>query len=311
MSTSKIVALVGTTASGKTKLGVDLAYRFNGEIVSADSRQVYREMDVGTGKDLKDYSVRTWWGRTVNIPYHMIDVAEPGEDFDLARFQQGAYEAIEDILSRGKLPVVVGGTGLYAQATVEGYRLSSASKDESWRREAEQLTAEEVFARIKEQYPDFAARINASDRSNKVRLIRYGEILQQQGEEAFSAEPFYDSLVLGVTLPRQDLKTKIYNRLKERLEQEGMIQEVRDLVNKKGISWQRLDKFGLEYRWVAYYLQDKISYQEMEDNLYRNIVSFAKKQLTWLRRWERQGRQIQWIKDRRQARRLVKNFLKN
>ena len=310
LSNAKIVAVVGTTASGKTKLGVDLARKFNGEIVSADSRQVYKGMDVGTGKDLADYKVKTWFGKTVDIPYHLIDIAEPSEDFDLAQFQKKAYQVIDDISARGKLPILVGGTGLYAQAVVEGYQLSEAGRDEKLRQQAEAKDLDQLWRDIRQLDPDFAARINTSDRNNKVRLVRYWEKLKQGSKnKGVSRSPRYNSLVLGVTYPRNKLEQRIYTRLIERLEQEGMIEEVENLHD-QGLSWPRLERFGLEYKWVAYYLQGKIDYREMVDNFYQEINKFDQRQVAWLKRWEKQGRKIHWIKNKKQARSRVKKFLK-
>lgn len=311
ISKPKIVAVVGTTASGKTGLGVDIARKFKGEVVSADSRQVYKGMDVGTGKDLADYSVRTWWGKTVNIPYHLIDVVEPTEEFDLARFQKQAYKAIDDILARGKLPILVGGTGLYAQAVVEGYELSSAGRSRELRRRAEEMTVEELFKKIEHKDPDFASRINRSDRLNKRRLVRYWEKLEQgESVRGTSRSPRYHSLVLGVTHPKKELEERIYKRLIQWLEKEGMIDEVKDLLYNRKVSSERLESFGLEYKWVSYYLKGEVDYQKMVNESYREIKRFAGRQLSWLRRWERRGRKIYWVDGKEQARREVRKFLK-
>ncbi len=305
----KIVAVLGTTASGKTRLGVLIASRFEGEIVSADSRQVYKGMDIGTGKDLKEYIVQDQEGHSMEIPYHLIDMVRPDQDFSLAQFQKEAYRKIDDILSRKKLPVVVGGTGLYAQAIIEGYNLSSRGRDHLWRREAEDLSAEELFLKIRRKKPDFASKINPSDRKNKIRLIRYWEVLNQESSNLdFSAQPRYDSLVLGLTHPFEDLEKRIYNRLSERLDKEGMVEEVRRL-QEGGLSWKRLESFGLEYKWIALYLQGKIDYPDMKEQLYTKIRKFAKKQLTWLRRWEKQGRKVNWVKSEKEALSLVDSFL--
>ncbi len=308
---NKIIAVVGTTASGKTKLGVDLARKFNGEVVSADSRQVYKGMDIGTGKDLSDYSFKSWLGKRVNIAYHLLDIAEPDQDFDLAEFQKESYKVIDDILSRGKLPIIVGGSGLYAQALVEGYELSSAGRSEELRREVEELTPEELFKKIEHKDPDFASRINQSDRGNKLRLTRYWERLNQETARSGSSfSPRYQALVLGLTYPPRQLQERIRLRLKQRLEQEGMIEEVKSLHQDRGLSWSRLESFGLEYKWVARYLQEKLDYEEMFQGLFRDIKKFSKKQLTWLRRWQKQGRQINWVKNNQEAGKRVKRFLK-
>ena len=308
---AKIIAISGTTASGKTSLGVDLAYNFEGEIISADSRQVYKGMDIGTGKDLDEYVIRDKADKKFKIPYHLIDVVEPNREFNLAEFQKMAYQAIERVLSKNKLPIVVGGTGLYLQSLIDGYQLSGAGQDMELRSESEQLSSQDLFEEIKKRNPGFASRINSSDKKNKLRLIRYLEVLsgQEDSNTKNAGVPKFDSLVLGLTHPMEELEKRIYRRLVQRLEQEGLIDEV-ERLHQEGLSWSGLEKFGLEYRWVAYYLQEKIDYEEMLEKLYLQIRKFAKKQITWLKRWERQGRRIHWIKSREEARDLVRDFIK-
>jgi len=303
---NKIVVILGPTASGKTGIGVKLAYELNGEIVSADSRQVYRGMDIGTGKDLCEYSFKVE-GREVDIPYHLIDIADPNEFYDLARFQKDAYEAIDDILSRGKLPIVVGGSGLYLQSVVDGYVMSDTSSDEELRESLEEKTKEELFSELEGINSKFANSLNNSDKNNKRRLIRYLEI-NKLGSQPKKSEPRYDCLLLGLAWPREVIRERIYKRLIDRFEKEDMVGEV-ERLNDSGVSWQRLFKFGLEYKFIAKYLNEEMTYDEMVEKLDIAIGKFAKRQMSWFRRWEEQGAVIDWIKGLDEAKNKVEKFL--
>jgi len=337
---NKIIVILGPTSSGKTGLGVKLAYKFNGEIVSADSRQVYRGMDVGTGKDLKDYrlkipnskfqitnksqisNLKSQRYKTVNIPYHLIDVVSPKTRFSLAKYQKLAYKAIDNILARGKLPIIVGGTGLYLQAVVDGYQLSKAKPDKKLRERLEKLDASELFKELQELNAGFANRLQDSDRKNKRRLIRYIEICKDTecpsllrrnsygGRVGHSVSGVdYDFLLIGLTWPREELQQRIYERLIERLGKEDMVGEV-ERLHKQGVSWKRLESFGLEYKYVSLYLQKKLAYDEIVGKLNIAIRQFAKRQMAWFRRWDRQGAKIYWAKSRGEAEKLVRKFIK-
>jgi tRNA dimethylallyltransferase len=311
---NKAIVILGPTATGKTKLGVELAREFNGEIINADSRQVYKGMDIGTGKDLDEYRVETKDSqgnkKTVNIPYHLIDVVHPNTSFNLAKYQKMAYKKMEEILSRNMIPIIVGGTGLYIQALVEGFNLSGAAPDKKERRDLENKDVSELYGILQEINPDFASRVNESDRKNPVRLVRYIEICRVNKESMSKKGSPYDFLLLGIDLEKEELNKKIYKRLVERLEKEGMVEEVERLHKREKVSWKRLDRFGLEYRYVSKYLQGRLEYREMVDKLYIAIRQFSKKQMTWFRGWEKKGADIQWIKSASHARRLVKNFVK-
>ena len=315
---NKIIVVLGTTASGKTKLGVDLARKFNGEIISADSRQVYKHMDVGTGKDLNEYITKTQitdkW--VVNkAPYHLIDIVNPNTKFSLAKYQKLAFQAIEDILKRGKTPIIVGGTGLYLQAVVDNYNLSGTEPDKKLRQELEKKNVEELLSELKKINFKFAERLNDSERRNKRRLIRYIEIMRDKGAGGianpigFPIPKNRHFLLLGLTWPKEILKERIYKRLIERLEKENMAGEVKKL-HEDGVSWKRLESFGLEYKYISLYLQGKLNNEEMAEKLNIAIRQFAKKQMTWFRRWEKQGRKIYWVKDGEEAEKLVREFLK-
>lgn len=307
----KIIVILGPTASGKTSLGVKLAKEFKGEIISADSRQVYRGMDVGTGKDLAEYG---------DIPYHLIDVADPKEVFDLAQYKKQAEEVIRDILKRGKLPIIVGGSGLYLEALVDNYNLSSIKPNVDLRADLENKTLAELQDILEAKNKVFFDKLNNSDQNNKRRLIRYLEITQQttdnkqqtanskQQELNNKTESKYNSLIIGLTWPKEILAQRIERRLKERLDKEDMVEEVKGLHD-NGVSWERLEAFGLEYKFISQYLQEKISYEVMFAKLNTAINQFAKRQLTWFKRWERGGKEIVWENNYSDVKEKVGNFI--
>jgi tRNA dimethylallyltransferase len=304
-SRPKVLVILGTTSAGKTAWGVRLAAELNGEIISADSRQVYRGLDIGTGKDLAEYRL----GRK-KIPYHLIDVVSPQVRFDLAQYQKLAFRAIADVLQRGKLPIIVGGSGLYLQAVVDNYNLTSTNDISPQRRQWEQLTAEELFKKIRRLKPDFADHLNNSDKNNARRLVRYLEIIQSGDLSAVGrGEALYDFLLLGLDCPNDILRERIVQRLLDQLEKEGLIAEVKRL-NDQGVSWGRLISFGLEYKFVSRHLLGELTYQEMTEQLGRAIYQFAKRQKTWFRRWERRGAKINWLKDQKTARKKIAAWLK-
>lgn len=299
----KIVVLLGPTAAGKTALGVRLASKYRGEIVSADSRQVYQGMDIGTGKDLAEYKI----GRK-RLPYHLIDVVSPNAEFNLAQYQKLALQAIADIIGRGKLPIIVGGTGLYLQALVDNYSLSKMSPDSEKRRELEALTKDELFVRLEKLKPEFALKLNNSDKNNPRRLVRYLEILEKEGSLSGKQESPYDFLVLGLDFPDEILRERIVKRIRWRLENEDMLGEV-ERLHDNGVSWERLISFGLEYRFLSYHLLGRLDYDEMLQKLSDASYRFAKRQKTWFKRWEKQGRKIDWVSGQSGAEELIDNYL--
>jgi len=304
-SKPKILVILGTTSAGKTSLGVKLANEFNGEIISADSRQVYKGMDIGTGKDLGEYKVN---GK--KIKYHLIDVVSPKQKFDLAKYQKLANSAMADILHRGRLPIIVGGTGLYIQALVDNLKLSSAKPDLKKRALLEKFSASELFKKLTKLKPEFAARLNNSDKNNKRRLIRYIEVINSDGFEKTGRQNSpYDFLVLGLDFSDEIIKERIIKRIKDRLDNENMVQEVSDL-HKNGLTWERLESFGLEYKFISQYLQEKFEHEVMIDKLSVASYRFAKRQKTWFRRWQKQGQKINWVKDSSEAKKLISQFLK-
>ena len=282
-----LIVILGATASGKTQMAVRLAYELNGEIISADSRQVYKGMDIGTGKDLKEYIID---GRKIH--YHLIDVIGAKEEFNLFEFQTGFYEVYQRLIQKKVLPVVVGGTGLYLESIVKGYHLPKAPPDQELRGTLKTKTINELQRMLLDQKKQ---PHNKTDLEDKERLIRAIEIekARHQKPDLQCGKPNIDAVVFGIHWERSVLRERITARLKERLEQ-GMIEEVKAL-RMSGLTWSRLDSFGLEYRYVACYLQGKISYNEMFMKLNTGIHQFAKRQETWFRRMERKGIVINWI----------------
>ncbi|MDO8668098.1 MAG: tRNA (adenosine(37)-N6)-dimethylallyltransferase MiaA [bacterium] len=296
----KIIVILGPTSSGKTKLAISLANEFNGEIVGADSRQVYKGLDIGTGKDLSAY----------DVPYHLIDVASPNSQFNLVKYQKQAFAAIDDILKRGKLPVLTGGSGLYLQAVVDNFKLSDSKKDLALRKEAEKLSAVELFDKLKKLAPKMAVRLNNSDKNNKRRLVRYLEILEEDKDfKNKTGGKKYEALIIGVDCPREILKQRIAKRLEKMLKEENLIGEV-ETLRRRGLSWKRLEAFGLEYKFVALYLRKKLSYEAMAEKLNIAINQFSKRQMTWFKRWEKMGAKINWLKNNSSASRIVKKFIR-
>ncbi|MBU2415962.1 MAG: tRNA (adenosine(37)-N6)-dimethylallyltransferase MiaA [Patescibacteria group bacterium] len=320
---NKIIVVLGPTASGKTKLGVYLANKFNGEIVSADSRQVYKGMDVGTGKDLSQFSITNFQFSNkskvqnskskIQIPYHLIDVVSPNTEFNLAKYQKLAYEAIDDILKRDKIPILVGGTGLYLQAVVDNYNLSNVKPNKKLREKLENQTEQQLFDVLKKINPIKAEELNNSDKKNKRRLIRCIEMCGKQilapGKDTGGHKSNYQFLLIGLIHSKEILHEKIYKRLIERLEKQDMIGEVERLHTQQKVSWKKLQNFGLEYKYISLYLQKKVNYQELVEKIDIASRQFAKRQITWFKRWERNGAKIYWVKNKKQAEKLIKNFL--
>ena len=282
-----LIVILGPTASGKTQMATKLAYDLQGEIISADSRQVYKNMDIGTGKDLNQYIINDR-----KIPYHLIDIVVPESEFNLFEFQNRFYKIFGDLIEKKTLPVLVGGTGLYLEAVLRGYDMPLAPMDQELRKELNRKSKDELQKMLLALKPHLH---NKTDLEDSERLIRAIEIErarsikdQDQGEK-----PSIDAVVFGIRWERSTLRQRITVRLKDRLEQ-GMIEEVMNL-HTAGLAWTKLESFGLEYRFISQYLQRKISFDEMTNKLNAAIHQFAKRQETWFRRMEKKGIVIKWL----------------
>ena len=286
-----MLTILGPTASGKTPVAAHLAARIGGEIISADSRQVYRRMDIGTGKDLADYIVD---GR--QVPYHLIDIREPGTKYNLFEYQQDFFDAYQDVMDRGATPILCGGTGLYIEAVLRGYRLSPVPQNPSLRESLEGLSLAQLTERLLTlKAQTGAAMHNTTDVDSCQRAIRAIEIETYNLEHPVPLRelPPVDSLIVGIAITRELRREKISRRLRIRLE-EGMVDEVRGLLD-EGIPPDDLIYYGLEYKFVTEYLTGKTTYDEMVSRLEIAIHQFAKRQMTWFRGMERRGFEIHWI----------------
>ena len=288
---NNMITILGPTASGKTPVATHLAAEIGGEIISADSRQVYRRMDIGTGKDLADYVVD---GR--QIPYHLIDIREPGTKYNLFEYQQDFYDVYQDVRSRGAVPILCGGTGLYIEAVLKGYKLSPVPQNQPLRDSLEGKSLEELTAmliHLKEK--------NGSNMHNKTDVDSCQRAIRAIEIETYTLEhptprrdlPPVDSIIIGIDIDRELRREKITRRLKARLE-EGMVEEVKALLD-EGIPAENLLYYGLEYKYVTEYLTGQTSYEEMFARLEIAIHQFAKRQMTWFRGMERRGFKINWI----------------
>ena len=303
----KIIMVLGPTAAGKTRFGVALAASLNGEIVSADSRQVYRGLDIGSGKDLSEYSLPG--GK--RVPCHLIDVADPSEEYTLADFLTDSSLAIDDICGRGRVPVVVGGTALYLHGLLCAYKLHGGAPDKAFREELRARSTEDLRAMLAELDPENG--ILRREPENRTRLIRAIEFARG-GDMTRAREPDLplnrEYLILGVLRPRAEIRARIEARLRERLERENMLGEAVRL-HEQGVSYERLEFLGLEYRSMALYLQGKTTETEMFDSLLAHIRQFAKRQDSWFRKLERDGFPVYWLKPEEtdRAAELARKFL--
>lgn len=295
MVQKKLIAIIGPTASGKSSLAVLLAKKFNGEIISADSRQIYKGMDIGSGKITKK--------EMMGIPHHLLDVSSPKTNFSVSRYQRLAKKSIERIFKNGRNPILCGGSGFYVQAVTDGIIIPKVKPDWRLRKILGKKNSDSLFKMLRKLDPKRAKNI---DKKNPRRIIRAIEIVKKTKRPVSvlkSNPPDYPILILGIKKSKEELKKKIKNRLKKRL-RSGMVAEVKNL-KKSGLSWKRLEEFGLEYRWVSRYLQRKISHKEMAEKLQKDIEHFAKRQMTWFSR----DKKIVWIKNRKEAKKKAKIFL--
>ncbi len=296
----KLVVILGPTAVGKTSFAVKLAKTFNGEIISADSRQVYKGMDIGTGKDLDEYQIDDF-----KIPYYLIDIVEPNDEYNLFSFQNDFYSSFNQIISNNKQPFLVGGTGLYIHSILKEYNLQDVDFNSERAKELIILDESELFEILKKSKTQLH---NTTDLINKERIIKAILVSESESNNKQSKIKFMP-LVIGITETREIIKQRITDRLRLRL-QNGMIEEVENLI-KNGISYEKLDFFGLEYRLISYYIKGELSYNDMYQKLNSAIHKFAKKQMTWFRKMEREGVEINWLKsdEINKANLLINNFL--
>lgn len=291
MQNHKMITILGPTASGKTSVAAALALRTGGEIISADSRQVYRRMDIGTGKDLADYTIGD-----VRIPYHLIDIAEPGTKYNLFQYQQDFHEAYDEIRSRGKLPILCGGTGLYIEAVLGGYSLSPVPQNQALRDSLEGKSLEELTRMLVELKRQNGSNMhNRTDVDTAQRAIRAIEIETYNLEHPTPERqmPPVESLIIGINIDRELRREKITRRLKARLD-DGMCDEIQGLID-GGVNPEDLIYYGLEYKFITEYVIGRTSYEEMFRQLEIAIHQFAKRQMTWFRGMERRGFTIHWI----------------
>lgn len=277
-----LVTILGPTATGKTQIAAQLASEFNGEIISADSRQVYRGMDIGTGKDLEEYENR-------NIAFYLIDIADPTEEYNLFRFRNDFIKAHREIKNRNKLPFLIGGTGMYLSSVLQNYHLPEVNYLEKEYESLKILPVEE----LKEILINLGPKLhNTTDLVHKERIIT-AILVEKAHKKCEAVCKKISSLTIGIKSDREEIKRRITERLKKRLN-EGMIEEVKKLLG-YGIKHDKLKFFGLEYKYISLYLETKIDYEQMFQELNRAIHKFAKRQMTWFRKMEREGVEINWF----------------
>ena len=292
----KMITILGPTASGKTPVAAHLAVEIGGEVISADSRQVYRRMDIGTGKDLADYRVAQKDNTFVSVPYHLIDICEPGTKYNLFQYQQDFFDVYQDIQSRGVVPILCGGTGLYIEAVLKGYHLSPVPQNQELRDALEGKSLAELTAMLTELKAKTGSNMhNKTDVDSCQRAIRAIEIETYNLTNPVPRRelPPVESLIIGIDIDRELRREKITRRLKARLD-EGMVDEVKSLLD-EGIAPEDLIYYGLEYKFLTEYIMGNLTYEEMFERLEIAIHQFAKRQMTWFRGMERRGFKIHWL----------------
>ena len=282
-----LIVILGPTASGKTQLAAQLAYDLQGEIISADSRQVYKGMDIGTGKDLNQYLIN---GR--KIPYHLVDIIDPQSEFSLFEFQNRFYKIFTQLSRKKIMPIMVGGTGLYLESVLTDYNMPEAPPDQELRKILSLKSKKQLQEILQALKPCLHNKTDLDDQERLIRAIEIERARAIKGKEQ-RQKPDIDAVVLGISWERSVLRQRITSRLKERLAQ-GMMEEVKNL-HSAGLTWKKLESFGLEYRFISQYQQNKITFDDMENKLNTSIHQFAKRQETWFRRMEKKGIVINWI----------------
>jgi tRNA dimethylallyltransferase len=291
-----LIVILGPTASGKTRLSIDLAKKFNGEIICVDSRSVYKKLDIGAAKPTQKEQGQ--------VPHHLLDIAEPGEIFSVAQFQKLANQKIDEIFSRGKIPFLVGGSGLYIDSVIYGLQIPKVPPDWKLRSNLEKLSAKDLFVRIRQWDPEFAKVV---DKNNKRRLIRAIEVIQKTHRKFSDLRqknpPQYPILIIGIDIPREELFKKIDDRVDQRIKK-GMIEEVEGLI-KEGIEPRWLDNLGLEYRYLSRYARGQLSKKEAIEQLKSASHQFARRQETWFKK----NQDIIWIKNQSEAEKEIEKFI--
>ncbi|RZL42357.1 MAG: tRNA (adenosine(37)-N6)-dimethylallyltransferase MiaA [Pedobacter sp.] len=287
MMPSPLIIILGPTASGKTQLATQLAYQFNGEIISADSRQIFKGMDIGTGKDLAEYQVNDQ-----AIPYHLIDIKDAGEFYNVDAFKEDFYQAYASILERRKLPILCGGTGMYIHALLQNQAYTAVPKNEKLRAELLLLDKIELQKKLADFDAELTTHVDLNSTKRLIRAIEIGEYLSKN-ELIVKERPEITPIVIGLTSELDNRKERILNRLKTRLEN-GLIEEVEQLLA-KGVSAETLIFYGLEYKFVIAYLKNELSYKELENRLGIAICQYAKRQMTFFRKMEKDGVKINWL----------------
>ena len=287
-SPQKLIVILGPTASGKTHLAVQLAHRINGEIISADSRQVYREMNIGTGKDLEEYIVDNQ-----AIPYHLIDILEAGEQYHIHLFQQDFQRVYQDIISRGKAPILCGGSGMYLEAVLKGYEFTAIPINENLREKLLEKPTKELTQIFQEKPSQYNSKADISTQKRLIRAIEINQFLNQNPDFNISPPNIPEFIIFGLNPETETRRISITKRLNHRLEN-GMIEEVKALIS-KGISPEKLIFYGLEYKFTTQYLMGELTYKTMVERLNVAIHQFAKRQMTYFRKMERDGLKINWL----------------
>ncbi|MFH0968937.1 MAG: tRNA (adenosine(37)-N6)-dimethylallyltransferase MiaA [Patescibacteria group bacterium] len=305
-SKNKIIVILGPTASGKSEVAIKLAKKLNGEIISADSRQIYKKMDIGTGKIHGTYGIKHKTFTSEKIPHYIIDIISPKTDYNVANFKKDAEIIIKDILKRGKLPIICGGTGFWIKAIVDNVNFPEVKPNKKLRRKLEQKNTETLFKMLQKLDPERAKDIDAK---NKVRLIRAIEIAKALGHVPKINTKYdiqntkYQFLQIGIDISKEELHKKIKKRLEKRFKQ-GMIEEVKKL-HSQGLSWKKIQSFGLGYYWIPMYLQGKLDKKELFEKVYQAEKDYAKRQMTWFKKDKR----INWLKSYNEIGKEIKKFI--
>lgn len=288
MNNYNCIVVLGPTASGKTRLACQLAYYFNGEIISADSRQVYKGLDIGTGKDLQEYTVNG-----LPIKYHLIDVCNPGEQFYLHQYIELQEKTFNEITSAKHLPIICGGTGLYLDTLHKNFDYTQVKENHELRSQLEKLNKEQLQQKLKQFPVDYTSHADLSSTKRLIRAIEVATFLQSENITPTNKKEKYNPLYVAVDVSLEERRNLISQRLKQRLEH-GLIEEAEGLI-KSGVSHDRLQFFGLEYKFVSYYLLGQITKEELFNQLQTAIFQFAKRQMTWFRKMEKEGIKIHWF----------------